>query len=327
VTATIPATTDVVVTRGARVRKFALDQGIYGILIILVVVATILYPAFLTPDSILLVLAQNAPLGITAVGMTIVLIGGGFDLSVGAIFALAGVLSAQIAQTGNVGLGILVGVIAGAVCGLGNGLIVTLLRVNPFVATLGTMTLISGATLLYTNSKPFVVSDPGFAFIGAGYLSIFPVSVIVMVLIFAIAAFVLRKTVYGRVLYATGGNREASRLSGLRTTAIVASTYVISGLLAGLAGVVSASQLGTGQANAGSTLALNAIAVVVIGGTALTGGEGSVLRSGVGLAILAVLQNIYYTLAIDTYWQLIPQGAIVIGAVALDERLRKRVLQ
>jgi ribose transport system permease protein len=311
----------------ARARKILLDQGIYVILVVLIIIATILYPPFLGPDNVLLILQQNAPLGIVAVCMTIVLIGGGFDLSVGSTFALAGVLSAQLALAGNVGLGIMVGCFAGLLCGLFNGLLVTVLKVNPFVATLGSMTLIQGGTLLYTNSQAYSVTDPGFAFIGAGKLGPVPVDVIIMIAIFAIAQIVMRKTLYGRVLFATGGNREASRLSGLRTKTIEASTYVVAGLLAGFAGVISASQLGTGQGTAGGTMALNAIAVVVIGGTALTGGEGSVLRSGVGLAILAVLQNIYYTLAVNTYFQLITQGAIVVGAVALDKRLRSRMIR
>lgn len=307
-----------------KLRRLALEYGIYFILAVLVVIATFAYHGFLTGGNLRLVVLQNVPLGITAVGMTIVLIGGGFDLSVGAVFALAGVLSAQLAQQHPIGLGILAGIIAGLVCGLVNGLVVTRLGVNPFVTTLGSGTLISGATLLYTNSRTYPVTTEQFGLLGTGRYGPIPLAIIIMVLIFLFAHVLLRRTVYGRVLFATGGNREASRLSGLRTDTIQASTYVIAGTLAGLAGVISASQLGVGQAATGSTLALNAIAVVVIGGTSLTGGEGSVIRSGVGLLILAVLQNIYFSLAISTYWQLITQGAVVIGAVALDQKLRRR---
>jgi len=299
--------------------------GIYFILVVLISVATFAYHGFLSVDNLRLVLLQNVPLGITAVGMTIVLIGGGFDLSVGAQYALAGVLSAQLAQQGAVGMGILAGVIAGFVCGLLNGLVVTRLGVNPFVATLGSGTLITGATLLYTNSKTYTVTTEEFGLLGTGRYGPIPVAIIVMVVIFLLAHLALRRSLFGRVLFATGGNREASRLSGLRTDMIQTSTYIISGALAALAGVISAAQLGNGQGTAGSTLALNAIAVVVIGGTSLLGGEGSVIRSGVGLLILAVLQNIYFSLAISTYWQLITQGAVVIGAVALDQKLRRRL--
>lgn len=307
-----------------RVGDILIKQGIYVILVALVIFATVTYSGFLSPDNVFLILQQNAPLGIAAIGMTIVLIGGGFDLSVGSTFALAGVLSAQIAQHGHVGLGIAVGIAAGVVCGVLNGTIVTVLGVNPFIATLGSMTLISGATLLYTNSQTYTVTKPSFMILGSGQIGIIPVAVVVLVVLFALAQLLLTKTIYGRVIFATGGNREASRLSGLRTKTVEGSTYVVAGVLAGFAGVMSASQLGTGQATSGSTLALNAIAVVVIGGTSLSGGEGSILRTGVGLAILAVLQNIYFTLAVNTYWQLITQGAIVIAAVAFDRYLRVR---
>jgi ribose transport system permease protein len=310
--------------REPRARRLLLEYGIYVILVAVVVAATIAYHGFLSAGNLRTLLLQNVPLGITAVGMTIVLIGGGFDLSVGAVFALSGVVSAALALHGSVGLGILAGLAAALVCGAGNALVVTVLNVNPFVATLGSGTLISGATLLFTNSQTYQVSSTSFGLIGTGQYGPIPVAIIIMVAIFAIAYVAMRRTIFGRALFAVGGNREASRLSGLRTGMVTGSTYVICALLAGLAGVISASQLGDGQGSTGTDLALNAIAVVVIGGTSLTGGEGSVLRSGVGLLILASLQNIYFSLSISTYWQLITEGIVVIGAVALDVRLRRR---
>lgn len=310
-------------TRARLVRRLLFEFGIYFVLIILVIVATSIYPGFLSWDNIRLVLLQNVPLGITAVGVTIVLIGGGFDLSVGAVFALGGVLSAQIATQGNVGLGILIGVIGGLACGLLNALVVTRMGINPFVATLGSGTLITGAILLYTNSQTYAVSTPGFGLIGTASIGPIPIAIVLMIVIFGAAHLIMRKTVYGRALFAVGSNKEASRLSGLRTNLIQGSTYAISGTLAGLAGVISASQLSNAQGNSGATLALDSIAVVVIGGTSLAGGEGSILRSAVGLLVLATLENIYFSLGIDTYWQLITQGIVVIGAVALDVWLRK----
>lgn len=321
---TEPAAGPTPVVAEARWRRLALDYGIFLILGVLVIVATALYHGFLSGGNLALVLNQAVPLGVVAVGMTVVLIGGGFDLSVGAEYALAGVISAQLATHNHLVLGIVGGIVAGFVCGILNAFVVTRLKVNPFVATLGSGTLISGATLLYTNSQTYIVTKKSFGFIGTGYIGPVPVAIVIGLLAFGIAHLLLSRSIYGRILFAVGGNREASRLSGLRTDLTVASTYMICGALTGLAGVISASQLGDGQATAGDTLALNAIAVVVIGGTSLTGGEGSIIRSGVGLLILATLQNIYFSLAVSTNWQLITQGVVVIGAVALDLRLRRR---
>lgn len=311
------------VSRGVRIGTLLLENGMYLVLVGLGVVATVAYHGFLTIDNLKLLLTQNAPLGVAAVGMTVVLIGGGFDLSVGSIFALAEVLSAKFATEHSVAFGLVAGLVAGLVCGVLNGAVVTRLKVNPFVATLGSSTFISGATLLYSKAQSYSVSDPGFGVLGNGTIAGIPISIIVLVAVFFVAHTLLSFSVAGRKLYAVGGNREASRLSGLRVDLVQGSTYVVSGGLAALAGVMSASQLGVGQGSDGATLALQAIAVVVIGGTSLAGGEGSVLRTVMGLLILAVLSNIFFSLAVDTNWQLITQGVIVVGAVAMDQRLRR----
>ncbi len=210
----------------------------------------------------------------------------------------------------------------GLVAGLVNGLIVTRLNVNPFVATLGTMTAYSGLALIYSNSSPFVVADPGFTQLGRGASLGLPVSIWILFAFFAVGQFVLAKTVYGRTLFAIGGNNEASRLAGLPTEWLRTSTYVVSGACASIAGMIIASRLAVGQADIGATMALDAIAIVVIGGTSLLGGEGAVWRTVIGMLIVAVLTNLLDSLAFDANYQLVIKGVIVVAAVALDARVR-----
>jgi ribose transport system permease protein len=311
-------------------RRFRLDPvalaqsfGIYAVLVVIVIVAQIVYSGFLSWDNIKLLLSQNAPLGIVAVGMTLVIIGGGFDLSVGAIFAVSGTAAAMISTHHGVLEGFAVGMAAGILCGLINAIVITRFRVNPFVATLGSSSLFSGVILLISNSNPFYVEKSSFTWLGQTKVFGMQLPMLLLIAAFAIGWLVLNRSIYGRRVLAVGGNSEASRLAGIRTDVVQGGTYVLSGLLAAFAGAISASQLGDGQGTAGGTLALESIAVVVIGGTSLAGGEGSISRTAVGLLILATLDNIFFSLAIDSNWQLISQGIIVIGAVALDQLFRR----
>ncbi|HEY0279110.1 MAG TPA: ABC transporter permease [Solirubrobacterales bacterium] len=311
--------------RRLRLDPVALAQsfGIYAVLVVIVIVAQIVYSGFLSWDNIKLLLSQNAPLGIVAVGMTLVIIGGGFDLSVGAIFAVSGTVAAMIGTHHGVLEGYLVGMAAGVVCGLINAIVITRFRVNPFVATLGSSSLFSGVILLISDTNPFYVEKSSFTWLGQTKLFDMALPMLLLIAVFAVGWVVLNRSIYGRRVLAVGGNPEASRLAGIRTDVVQGGTYVLSGLLAAFAGAISASQLGVGQGTVGSTLALQSIAVVVIGGTSLAGGEGSISRTAVGLLILATLDNIFFSLAIDTNWQSISQGVIVIGAVALDQLFRR----
>ncbi|PJJ61703.1 ABC transporter permease [Compostimonas suwonensis] len=310
---------------GRAVGKIVIDYAMIAVLIALLIVATVIYPGFLEPNNLLLILSQTAPLGLVAVGMTFVIIAGGFDLSVGAVYAVAGTVAAALAQDGAPPVvGLLAGVGLGLVLGSVNGVLVARLGINPFIATLGTSSVYLGGILLFSNSQPFAVSDDGFKFLGAGKLGPVPVSVIVLVLVFLIGAAVLHVTPFGRRIFAVGGNAEAARLSGISVRMVRGSTYTISGFLAALAGVMAASRIGVGQGDVGANVALDAIAVVVIGGTSLTGGEGKMWRTAVGLLILAVLNNIFFSLAVDSNWQLVTKGAIVVLAVAVDQVFRHR---
>jgi len=305
-------------------QKIGRDYGMFIALVAVVIAATVIYPPFLGWDNVSQVLAQNAPLGIVAVGMTIVIINGGFDLSVGAIYAFAGTLAAMVTlSTGSASLGFAAGVGAGLLCGLVNAIVITVFRVNPFVTTLGTMTLFYGLIRLLSNNGPVIVEDESFQWLGTAYVGIVPVPVIVLVLTFAIGWVVIHRAAYGRRVFAVGGSKEASRLAGIRVELVQGSTYVICGVLSALAGCMGASILGVGQGNTGTLMNLQAITVVVVGGTSLLGGEGSILRTIIGLLIIATLNNIFFSLAVDLNWQGITQGLILIASVAFEQLLRR----
>ncbi len=311
--------------RGALVLALTRRFGLMGVLAVLLLVSHLAYPRFLELENLRNILSQNAPVGIVAVGMTYVMITRGFDLSVGAVYAASATLFASLVVLDwpivAAGMATL---FAGVSAGLVNGLIVTRLEVNPFVATLGTATAFSGFALIYSNSSPFVVTDPAFLLLGRGSWLGVPISVWILVASFVVGELVLARTVYGRELYAIGGNDEAAWLAGLRTRALRSSAYALCGGMAAMGGMIVASRLSIGQADIGASVALDAIAVVVIGGTSLSGGEGAVWRTAVGLLIVAVLTNLLDSLAVDSNYQPVIKGAIVIAAVAFDARVRLR---
>lgn len=312
---------------GARgLRHYVSTFSILGALVVLICIATVLYPGFLSPANISNILTQNAAVGLIAIGMTFVIISGGFDLSVGATYALGATLFAGLTlQTGSVltaGLGAL---LAGLLVGCFNGAIIARLGINPFVATLGTSSIIGGIAYIYSGSSPFIVNDnPAFQDLALTRIAGVPLPIIILIVSFIIGAFLLAKTTFGRNVYAIGGNYEAAWLSGLRVRGLHGSVYALTGVLAALAGMIDASRLGVGQADVGGMLALDAIAIVVVGGTSLRGGEGAMWRSVVGLLILATLTNVFYSLNVSQHWQMIAKGCIVVAAVAVDAIMRTR---
>lgn len=321
-----PKVSDGVADSRRGLRHLATKYSMLGVLVVLIVIATILYPGFLNPANIGNILTQNSAVGLIAIGMTFVIICGGFDLSVGATYALGATLYAGLTlQTGSVlvaGIGALV---AGVLVGILNGLIISRLSINPFVATLGTSSIISGVAYIYSNSSPFIVNGvPAFQDLALSRLLGIPLPIWILVIAFVLAAFVLAKTTFGRNVYAVGGNYEAAWLTGLRVKGLNASVYVVTGVLAALAGMMDASRLGVGQADVGASMALDAIAIVVVGGTSLLGGEGAIWRSAVGLLILATLTNVFYSLNVSQNWQLIAKGCIVVAAVGVDAVVRVR---
>jgi ribose transport system permease protein len=300
-----------------------LNHGMIVVFVLLVIVSAVADPQFLTPTNLWNMLLQWAPVGLMAVGMTYVIIAGGFDLSVGGVYAGAAVLFAGLTNAVGILPALVITLAAGTCVGLVNGIIVTGLQVNPFVTTLGTGFVVRGLALVATGATPILVMKDGFDWLGSGYVLGAPVPAILLVLALLLGGFVLRFTVFGRGVFAVGGGEEAARLSGVPVKPVRTFTYVITGFLAALAGMILASRLGTGQADVGANIELDVITVVVVGGTALAGGEGAMWRTAVGIGLLAVLGNSFDRLQISPFWQLVIKGLIVVLAVAVDSYGRR----
>jgi len=302
-----------------QMRRWAEEYGILWIAVLAVAIASQVSGDFLTWTNLQNVLSQNAPLGLVALGMTFVMIGGGFDLSSGAIVGASTVVAAKLANTEPIGIVIIGTILAGAAAGAFNGVIITRLRINPFVATLGTSSIFTGLALLWTKSLSVTVTHSGFNVIGSGDF-IFGVrtSVVMLVVFYIIFGFILARSVYGRALYATGGNDQAARLAGIRVDLVRWSTYVLVGAGAGAAGLIYSSLLATGNPTIGSSILLDSITVVVIGGTSLFGGSGAVWRTAAGFVLLATISNVFDLLAIEAAWQMVTKGALLITFVGLD---------
>jgi ribose transport system permease protein len=307
--------------------RYSVRYAMLWILAALVIAAQAAYSNFLTVDNVKNLLTQNAELGIVAMGMTLVVVGGGFDLSVSGTFSFGAVFFAGLcANSGWPTVAALVAVLAvGAGFGLINGLVVTRLNVNAFITTLGTAVAFGGLAAMYSHSSPIpVYGIPGFDVIGNGELIGIPVPIVLLVVLYVIGGVVLAKSAYGRKLYAVGGNLNAARLAGLRIDRIRVISFVVCGLVTAFAGAMLASTLSTGQDDQIPTIALDAIAAVVIGGTSLYGGEGAMWRTAVGVLILATINNLFSSLAVETPVQNVIKGAVVIAAVALETYTRSQ---
>jgi ribose transport system permease protein len=292
-------------------------------LIVLCLATALMTDRFISPLNLTNILVQSSIMAVIAIGMTFVIIGGGFDLSVGSTVALAGCIAAMVMVRFGLVAGIIAGIAAGMAVGLANGLIIARLGVNPFITTLGTMVLVRGVVYLITGGAP--VGDEGLppAFIAFGSVRFLGIHYLVWVpaLLLVALSWLMQATPYGQRVYATGGNREAAYLSGVAVERIIASTYVWCGGLAGLAGVMLAARLQSGQPTAGEFYELTAIAAVILGGASLHGGEGTLYKSIIGVLIMVVLGNSLNLLNVDSYWQRVAIGAVIIAAAATD-RLR-----
>lgn len=308
--------TDARPTVVGRLAQASRSYGVVIALVVLIAVISIAQPSFLSFPNQMNILSQWAPVAIMGIGMTYVVITGGFDLSVGATYALAAVVAAAVGQSQAPLVAFSAAIAAGLAVGIVNGFIVTALRVNPFIATLGTSLVVGGITLAITGNRAFIVAFEPFTALGRDRLAGVPYSGILVVVLFVIAGLVLAYSSWGQSLYAVGGNLEASRLAGIRTSGVVGSAYALAGLTAGVAGVVTASQLSSAQASLGATLVFDVLTVVIVGGTALSGGRGAIWRTAVGVGILATLQNGFNLLDIDAYYQDVIKGVIIIAALA-----------
>ena len=295
-------------------------------LITLFIALSIASPYFLTGTNLSSVARQTAVINIMALGMTLVIIAGGIDLSVGAILAFAGLAGTRGMESGlPIPAGILIGLVAGFLWGLANGLLTVRLKIAPFIVTLGTLGIIRGLALIYSGGLPVVGLPKGFAFLGEGTVAGLPFVLYLLVLCAALTHVILQYTRLGRYAYAIGSNREAARYAGIAVGFHTVSVYGICGMLTGLAGMLEASRLMTGQPTAGQGYELQVIAAVVIGGGSLSGGEGSVVGTLIGAFIMGLLANGCDLLGISPYIQQAVIGGVIILAVTLDE-LRKRRL-
>jgi ribose transport system permease protein len=295
-------------------------------LVVLCIIASLLSGRFLSGININNVLMQGAVLTVITIGMTYVIIAGGFDLSVGSVVALSGCTAAMVMVEAGIATGVFAGIAIGAVVGLVNGLIVTKLDVNPFITTLATMVLLRGVTMLVTDGRPMSGEDglPAlFNDFALERLFGVPYMVWLPILIFAACHWLLHHTAYGVRLFATGGNRDAAFLAGIAVDRIKTSAYVLCGTLAGIAGVMLASRVQSGQPTAGLLYELTAIAAVVLGGASLHGGEGKLYKSVIGVFIIVVLSNALNLANVHSYWQQVAIGVVLIAAAAAD-RLRRR---
>ncbi|MCW3005577.1 MAG: inner-rane translocator [Solirubrobacterales bacterium] len=310
--------------RGGQRLSVVRDYGIVMSFVALFVTLTATSDVFLTQRNLLNVLDQSAAVGLMACGGTLVIIAGGFDLSVGAIFAITGVIAASMAKYVDPGFALVLGMLAGLVLGAVNGLLVTVGRVNPFMATLASSIIIRGIALVITGGFLVSVTNRSFSTLGRGVAVLDVKWSIVIWLVFALACgFLLARTTFGRHVYAAGGNADAARLSGISVGVIRTITYAVSGMSAGLAGVIVTSRVSSSQADAGTGIELSVIAAIVIGGTSIMGGEGAIWRSVLGVLLLALIGNGFNLLGVNPIYQQILQGAIILMAVAVDAWARR----
>jgi len=297
----------------------------YRVLLIfalLLIVASFLSDAFLTTNNLFNVFRQVSIIAIMSVGMTLVIITAGIDLSVGSVMAFSGAILAGVIAAGvSLPIAIIACLAVGIVLGAFNGFIIAKGKVPAFIATLAVMVIARGMTLVFTQGNPIVISNPAFRFIGSGTIFGIPFPIVLMLVIFAFMYWVLKHTTFGRYIYAIGGNEEASRLAGISVDRVKISVYALSGLFASMSALIYTSRLMSAQPNAGTGMELDAIAAVIIGGTSLAGGKGGVTGTLIGALIMGVLDNILNLTNVSPFYQDIAKGLVILAAVLIDSKL------
>lgn len=317
--------------RNVTLGKFLLEQRSIIALLVLIGVVSAINPNFFTVDNILNILRQTSVNAIIAVGMTFVILIAGIDLSVGSILALTGAFAASMVGTElSILLVIPAVLLIGTLLGTLSGVIVAKGKVQAFIATLVTMTLLRGVTMVYTDGRPistgFSDTADAFAFLGTGYLFGIPVPIWLMAIVFLISWYVLKHTKMGRYIYALGGNEAATQLSGINVDKVKIFVFAVSGFLSALAGLIVTSRLSSAQPTAGVTYELDAIAAVVVGGTSLMGGKGRVMGTSIGALIIGFLNNALNLLDISSYYQMIAKALVILVAVLADNYLGSKKL-
>lgn len=295
-------------------------------LVVLMVILSFAHPRFLTTSNMTSILLQAAVYVIMALGMSFVLMTGGIDLSQGSLLALVGVVSASILEsTNSIPLAIIASIIVGAAVGAANGLVVSCLKIPPFIMTLSTMYLCRGLTLVITQATPITVKNEGFKWLGGGSVLGIPVPVIIFLIAAFVGQFILSYTATGRYVLAVGSNREAARLSGVKTRWNECKVYIISGIMVAIAGIVYVARLGAAQATAGESYEMEAVAASVLGGTSVLGGEGGIIGTVMGAIVVAIIRNAIVLLNVSTYYQQMITGAVILIAVIVDVQRKARL--
>lgn len=302
----------------AQMLRFFQTYAVLILIVALMVTLSVLSDSFLTLRNLLNILNQNAPLAIMASAMTLVIIVGGFDLSVGAIFAVGSVTSAWIALHIDPYLGLLLAPLIGLVLGVVNGMVITRLNVHSFLATIATSLIFKGVAIVISDGRLISVRIDSYIWLGRGkFLGVFN-SIWIMVTFALILTFLLTRTTFGRRIFSVGGNEEAAILSGIRTHRIKIATFALAGLAAGLASIITTSRVALGQASAGQGMELQAIAAVILGGTSIYGGQGAVWRSLAGVFLLALINNGFNILNADPFFRDLTTGLVILAAIGVS---------
>ncbi len=315
--------------RTSRVTKWVGPTWLWVLLILIVVGASLTSEFFFTSRNLSNVMRQSIPLGIVAIGQTLVVLIGGIDIAVAATIAMANtaLMGIVAGQSENLPLGIGVALLCGLLVGVVNGRIIVGLRVPPFIVTLATTSMVTGITFLYTDQTSFGKPSPEMTELGFATIGPFPVLFFVFAVIAVIALLVQNRTAFGRYLYAVGGSEETARISGIPVRTVKLAAYTLCGLLAAAAGVTMSMRMGTGEPLSGVGYDWDSVAAVVVGGTALTGGRGGVAGTILGVAVISLLNNVMNLLAVSTFTQTVIKGVIVVFAVllsALSARIAQR---
>ena len=312
--------TQVKQTKSPSIKNILKKYNLFFIFLGFILIGSILSDQFLSVQNLLNLLQQSSFVGIVSIGMTFVILVAGIDLSVGAVLALTGMLVSILLGTGmNPILAIVITLITGAFLGFVNGFVSTKFKVPAFIATLAMMVSARGLALLSTNGEPIYDLPDGFTALGGNVFGKIPFTAIVWIALTIVALVVLKYTTFGRKIYAVGGNEESSRLSGIPVEKYVTWCFVIAGLLAAVAGILMSAWLTVGQPTAGTGLELDVIAAVVIGGTSLMGGKGSIGGTFIGVLIMSMIVNIFNLLGLSSYYQSIFMGLIIVLALIMNQ--------
>lgn len=308
-------------TQKKAIGKMLRQFGLLFVALFIVVFMSFTSDVFLKAANIRNVLRQISLNGILAVGMTFVILTGGIDLSVGSVVAITGVICGSImASGGNWIVGCLVALAVAVLCGTINGCLIAYVGFQPFIATLSTMTIGRGFALAYSDGKPYTITDPSFKAIGQGYVGSIPIPIILLFVVCIIGVIILSTTTFGRYVLAIGGNKSAAKLSGVRTRKVEMYVYVLSAVCAWIVGLILAARISSGQPTAGESYEMDAIAATAIGGTSMNGGIGTLTGTILGFVIIGLLSNSMNLLNINSFYQQIVKGLLIIIAVFLDMR-------